>query len=92
MTEPAVSRTVCHGGTLARRKLRFCEISNVPYHKVVRVQVSNGNVDKVMEIKGLRRAVDDEVGTLLSVAPDGSVLLTRDVGTEEIYALGVNWP
>jgi hypothetical protein len=45
-----------------------------------------------MEIKGLRRAVDDEVGTLLSVAPDGSVLLTRDVGTEEIYALGVNWP
>jgi hypothetical protein len=70
----------------------YCETSNVPYHKVVRVRVSNGNVETVMEIKGLRRAVDVEVGTLFSVARDGSVLLTRDVGTEEVYALGVNWP
>jgi hypothetical protein len=69
----------------------YCETSNVPYHKAVRVRVSNGNVETVMEIKGLRRAVDVEVGTLLSVTRDGSVLLTRDV-TEEIYALGVNWP
>lgn len=57
----------------------YCETSNVPYHKVVRVRISNGNVETVMEIKGLRRAVDDEVGTSLSVAQDGSVLLTRDV-------------
>jgi len=39
--------------------------------------------------------VDLEAGALLSVTRDGSVLVTRDVGTEgteEIYALGVNWP
>jgi serine/threonine protein kinase len=31
-------------------------------------------------------------GTQVEVAPDGSVLLTRDVGTQEVYALGVKWP
>ena len=55
----------------------YCETSNVPYHKVVRVRISSGHVETVMEIKGLRRVVDDEEGTLLSVALDGSVLLTR---------------
>jgi hypothetical protein len=45
-----------------------------------------------MEIKGLRRVVDEYFGTLMDVAPDGAVLLMRDLGTEEIYALSVKWP
>ena len=28
----------------------------------------------------------------LSVAPDGSPLFTRDIGTQEIYAFSVKWP
>jgi serine/threonine protein kinase/Tol biopolymer transport system component len=70
----------------------YCETSDVPYHKVVRVRLSDGHAETVMEIKGLRRVVDEKEGTSLGIAPDGSVLLTRDVGTEEIYALTVKWP
>jgi hypothetical protein len=29
---------------------------------------------------------------MVSVAPDGSVLLARNAGTEEVYALKVRWP
>ena len=45
-----------------------------------------------MEIKGLRRVVDPQVGTTIAIGPDGSVLFTRDVGTDEIYALTLRWP
>jgi len=69
----------------------YCEASDGPDHKVVRVKVSDGYAETVMEIKGLRRVVDQFAGTSLSVAPDGSILLTRDEGSQEIYALRVKW-
>jgi hypothetical protein len=28
----------------------------------------------------------------MSVAPDGMPVLTRDIGTQEIYAISVRWP
>ena len=49
-------------------------------------------VETVASLKGLRRVVDVNVGTEINVAPDGSALFTRDVGTQEIYALDVKWP
>ena len=30
--------------------------------------------------------------TQVGVAPDGSPVFTRDIGTQEIYALSVKWP
>jgi len=30
--------------------------------------------------------------TQISVAPDGSPVFTRDIGTQEIYTLTVKWP
>ena len=69
-----------------------CETSDVPNHKIIRVRLSDRRAETVMEIKGLRRVVDEYFGTLMDVAPDGSVLLMRDLGTEEIYALSVKWP
>jgi eukaryotic-like serine/threonine-protein kinase len=70
----------------------YCETSSLPRHEVVRIRLSDGRAETVMEIKGLRRVVDDRIGTALSVTPYGSVLLTRDEGSEEIYALSVKWP
>ena len=70
----------------------YCETSDTPYHKIVRVRLSDGHVETMMEIKELRRVVDEEIGTAFAVGLDGSVLLTRDVGTEEVYALTVKWP
>jgi len=56
-----------------------------------RVRVSDGRVEKIVSLVGLRR-VDDNGSTQISVAPDGSPVFTRDIGTQEIYALTVKWP
>jgi hypothetical protein len=41
----------------------------------------------------LRRVVDFVEGqTSINVAPDGSPVFTRDIGSQEIYALNVRWP
>jgi serine/threonine protein kinase len=73
-------------------KYFYCETDVNPYHKVLRVRVADGKAEPVMEIKGIRRVVDPDVGTTIGVGPDGSLLLTRDVGTNEIYALTMRWP
>jgi eukaryotic-like serine/threonine-protein kinase len=59
--------------------------------QAMRVRLADRRIDTVAALKGLRR-VSDPVsagGTWLGVAPDGSVLLTRDAGTQEIYALNM---
>jgi len=58
----------------------------------MRVRFDNGRVEKIASLKSLRRVVDSPLGTWLGVSPDGSVLLTRDVGLQEVYALNVSWP
>ena len=46
-----------------------------------------------MSLKDLRLVVDADSNTKqLSVAPDGSPIFTRDIGTQEIYALTIKWP
>jgi eukaryotic-like serine/threonine-protein kinase len=60
--------------------------------KVQRIRFSDRKVETIANIKGLRRVVDPYFGTQIGVAPDGSPLLCRDVGTQEIYALDISWP
>lgn len=43
-------------------------------------------------LNNIRRIDDAMTGLSAGVAPDGSLLLTRDIGTQEIYALNVKWP
>ena len=43
-------------------------------------------------MKDLPRAISPDSNTQISVAPDGSPVFTRDIGTQEIYALTVKWP
>ena len=69
----------------------YVESAERPSHKVFRVRLADGRKEPLLDLKGFRRAVDDRFGTFLGVAPDGSVLLTRDVGVEEIFALNVQW-
>jgi eukaryotic-like serine/threonine-protein kinase len=74
------------------REYLYCEVPSVPYHKVLRIRLSDSRLETMMEIKDLHRVVDEYTGTSIGVTPDGSVLLTRDSGTDEIYALTVKWP
>jgi eukaryotic-like serine/threonine-protein kinase len=63
-----------------------------PEPLALRIRFSDHKVETIASLKGLRRVVDVNAGTEINVAPDGSALFTRDVGTQEIYALDVKWP
>jgi len=58
-----------------------------------RVRLSEGKVEPITGLTGFRRVVDAIEGNpQIGVAPDGSIVFTRDIGTQEIYALNVKWP
>ena len=60
--------------------------------KALRVRLADHNVETIASLKELRRALGPDANTQISVAPDGSAIFTRDVGTQEIYALTLKWP
>jgi hypothetical protein len=60
--------------------------------KVLRVRLSDRKLETITSLKNFRPVEDEETGMWIGVAPDGSPLLTRDVGTQEIYELSVRWP
>jgi Tol biopolymer transport system component len=55
---------------------------------VFRMRISDHKIERIVSLEGFRRA---ESGSLafpwMGVTPDGSPLLVRDIGTQEIYAL-----
>ena len=60
--------------------------------KVMRIRIADYKVETIASLKDLRRARGADGNTQISVAADGSAVFTRDVGTQEIYALRVKWP
>jgi WD40 repeat protein len=72
-------------------KFLYCTMGG-PEPKAVRIRLSDRKVETITSLQGIRRVVDEYSGTQVTVAPDGSVLLTRDTGTEEVYALNIRWP
>jgi Tol biopolymer transport system component len=57
-----------------------------------RVRLADRKIETITSLKGLHRATGPAWNTEISVAPDGSAVFTRDIGTQEIYALKVKWP
>ena len=61
--------------------------------KAMRIRFSDHKIEEITSLKDLRRVSDPIDGnTQITVAPDGSPVFTRDIGTQEIYALTVKWP
>ena len=59
----------------------------------MRLRLADHKIEEIASLKDLRRVVDSiENNTQLSVAPDGSPVFARDIGTQEIYALTMKWP
>jgi hypothetical protein len=58
--------------------------------QAMRIRLADRRVETITSLKNLRRVVNG--GTQISVAPDGSAVFTRDIGTQEVYALDVKWP
>jgi Tol biopolymer transport system component len=59
---------------------------------LLRIRLADHRVETITSLKGLHRATGPGGNTEIGVAPDGSPVFTRDIGTQEIYALTVKWP
>ena len=59
---------------------------------IYRVRVTDRMVERVLSLKGYRRAFGPLGPWMGLAAPDDSPLLLHDVGVEEIYALHVELP
>jgi hypothetical protein len=62
--------------------------------QVMRVRFADHRIESVVSLKGLLRTADssEDGQSWLGVSPDGSPLLTRDTGSQEIYALNLKQP
>jgi Tol biopolymer transport system component len=59
--------------------------------KVMRLGIADHQLETITSLNDFHRAVDFR-NTQISVAPDGSPVLTLDTGYQEIYALNMRWP
>jgi len=60
--------------------------------QALRIRLADRKVETIASLKDLRRALGPDGNAQISVAPDGSAIFTRDIGTQEIYALTLKWP
>jgi eukaryotic-like serine/threonine-protein kinase len=62
--------------------------------KAQRLRVADRQIETIASLKDLRHVVEsvEMGGSQINVTPDGSPIFTRDIGTQEIYALTVKWP
>jgi hypothetical protein len=58
---------------------------------VYRVRISDRKLERVADLQNFRRSVDPWV-SWMGLTPDGSPLLTRDIGSQEVYALDFEAP
>lgn len=66
--------------------------TDAPDAPLLRIRLSDGHTETITSLKNFRRLVNAVTGfTQVNVAPDGSVVFTRDIGTEEVYALKLRW-
>jgi Tol biopolymer transport system component len=56
-----------------------------------RVRISDRKVERLVDLKGIRRPYEF-IGPFSGLAPDDSLLIVRDTGTQEIYALDLQLP
>ena len=73
-----------------RQYLYITTIGSEP--KVMRIRFADRQIETIASLKDFRR-VNDPIagGTQLNVGPDGSPIFTRDIGSQEIYALKLGW-
>jgi len=57
--------------------------------RVFRMRLADRSVEEVARLNEIRSVEDPFIGVKLNVAPDNSPLLTRDVGTQEVYSISL---
>ena len=59
--------------------------------RIVRLRMSDRRIEDVAEISKIGRVTTGSWGQWFGLAPDDSPLLARDISTQEIYALEMQW-
>ena len=59
--------------------------------EVARVRIADKKIEILASLKNLPLATGPDGKTQISVAPEGSLVITHDIGTQEIYSLTVKW-
>jgi hypothetical protein len=59
--------------------------------KAKRLRFADRMIEALADLNSLPRVVDPLSGTQIDVAPDGSAIFARDIGTQEVYALNLHW-
>ena len=61
-------------------------------YRIVRLRMSDRKIEDVAELSKVGRVTAGTWGQWFGLAPDESPLLARDISTQEIYALEMQWP
>jgi eukaryotic-like serine/threonine-protein kinase len=72
----------------------YIYFDNYPAQKepaLLRLRLSDHKIEHVLSLKNIRRAAGYP-GVWSGIDPDGSPLIVRDIGNQEIYALDVQFP
>jgi hypothetical protein len=61
--------------------------------QVERLALADLKEETVAEVKSFHQAVNPATGKWdFDVAPDGALIFSRDISSQEIYALNIHWP
>jgi DNA-binding winged helix-turn-helix (wHTH) protein/Tol biopolymer transport system component len=60
--------------------------------RVVRLRLSDGKIENIVDLQNVGRLTAGSFGAWFGLAPDDSLLFARNISTQEIYALEVDWP
>jgi DNA-binding winged helix-turn-helix (wHTH) protein/Tol biopolymer transport system component len=59
---------------------------------IVRLRLSDRKIENIVDVKDVGRMTTGTIVEWFGLAPDDSPLFARDISTQEIYALDVQWP
>lgn len=68
-------------------KYLYCENLNGTKSAMIRIRVADRNLERVVDLRGIRRPLSLAGGLWSGITPDDTPLIMRDVGAQEIYAL-----
>jgi Tol biopolymer transport system component len=60
--------------------------------RVLRLRMSDRKIEEVVDLQKAGPLLNGRFSTWFGLAPDDSPLVTRDISTQEIYALDMDWP
>jgi hypothetical protein len=56
------------------------------------VRVADRQIEQVVRLSSVHRFFDPEFASWSGMMPDGSPVVVRDISSQEIYAVDVQWP